>query len=96
MNRLLPVRRALLSVSDKTDLIPFARALTDLGIEIVSTGGTHKALVEAGLEPIAIEELTGFPEMMDGPDGFALRGELIWQECEEGLKEERNEVTSEV
>ncbi|MBC02748.1 MAG: bifunctional phosphoribosylaminoimidazolecarboxamide formyltransferase/inosine monophosphate cyclohydrolase [Phycisphaerae bacterium] len=66
MNRLLPVRRALLSVSDKTDLIPFARALTDLGIEIVSTGGTHKALVEAGLEPIAIEELTGFPEMMDG------------------------------
>ena len=66
MNRLLPVRRALLSVSDKTDLIPFARALTDLGIEIVSTGGTHKALVEAGLQPIAIEELTGFPEMMDG------------------------------
>ena len=58
MNRLLPVRRALLSVSDKTDLVPFARALTNLGIEIVSTGGTHKALVEAGLKPIAIEELT--------------------------------------
>ncbi len=66
MNRLLPVRRALLSVSDKTDLVPFARALSDLGIEIVSTGGTHKALVEAGLHPVAIEELTGFPEMMNG------------------------------
>ncbi|MCP4835810.1 MAG: bifunctional phosphoribosylaminoimidazolecarboxamide formyltransferase/IMP cyclohydrolase [Phycisphaera sp.] len=66
MNRLLPVRRALLSVSDKTDLVPFARALTELGVEIVSTGGTHRALVEAGLSPIAIEELTGSPEMMDG------------------------------
>ena len=66
MNQLVPVRRALLSVSDKTDLVPFARALADQGIEIVSTGGTHRALVEAGLHPIAIDDLTGFPEMMDG------------------------------
>ena len=66
MNQLVPVRRALLSVSDKTDLVPFARALADQGIEIVSTGGTHRTLVEAGLEPIAIDDLTGFPEMMDG------------------------------
>ena len=65
-NSLVPVRRALLSVSDKTDLVPFARALADRGVEIVSTGGTHRALVEAGLEPIAVEDLTGFPEMMDG------------------------------
>ena len=66
MTRLVPVRRALLSVSDKTDLVPFAKALAARGIEIVSTGGTHRALVEAGLEPRAVEELTGFPEMMDG------------------------------
>ena len=65
-NSLVPVRRALLSVSDKTDLVPFARALADRGVEIVSTGGTHRALVEAGLEPIAVDDLTGFPEMMDG------------------------------
>ncbi len=66
MTRLVPVRRALLSVSDKTDLVPFAKALAARGVEIVSTGGTHRTLVEAGLEPLAVEELTGFPEMMDG------------------------------
>ncbi len=66
MNQLVPVRRALLSVSDKTDLIPFAKALAARGIDIVSTGGTHRVLAEAGLEPIAIDDLTGFPEMMDG------------------------------
>ena len=66
MNQLVPVRRALLSVSDKTDLIPFAKALAARGIEIVSTGGTHRVLAEAGLQPIAVDDLTGFPEMMDG------------------------------
>jgi len=66
MTRLVPVRRALLSVSDKTDLVPFARALAARGVEIVSTGGTHRALVEAGLEPRPVESLTGYPEMMDG------------------------------
>ena len=66
MNELIPVRRALISVSDKTDLVPFAKALVERGVEIVSTGGTHRALTEAGLSPIAIEDLTGFPEMMDG------------------------------
>lgn len=60
------VRRALLSVSDKTDLVPFARALQERGIEIVSTGGTHRALTEAGLAPKEVATLTGFPEMMDG------------------------------
>src|SRR5262245_10959236 len=58
--------RALISVSDKTGLIEFARALVALGIELVSTGGTRKALREAGLAARDVSELTGFPEMMDG------------------------------
>lgn len=66
MTNLIPVRRALLSVSDKTDLIPFAHALRSHGVEIISTGGTHRVLAEAGIEPIPVEGLTGFPEMMDG------------------------------
>ncbi|MBV8489721.1 MAG: bifunctional phosphoribosylaminoimidazolecarboxamide formyltransferase/IMP cyclohydrolase, partial [Candidatus Eremiobacteraeota bacterium] len=60
------VLRALLSVSDKTGLVGFARALTDFGIELVSTGGTRKTLTDAGLTVIDVAELTGFPEMMDG------------------------------
>lgn len=63
---LVRVRRALISVSDKTDLIPFARGLRDLGVAIVSTGGTARALAEAEIETIPVERLTGFPEMMDG------------------------------
>ena len=66
MTDLVPIRRALISVSDKNDLIPFARGLVERGIEIISTGGTHRALTEAGLSPIAVDTLTGFPEMMDG------------------------------
>ena len=60
------VTRALLSVSDKTGLIDFARALSALGIELVSTGGTRKALADAGLPVKDVADLTGFPEMMDG------------------------------
>ena len=60
------VTRALLSVSDKTGLVPFAQALAQRGVELVSTGGTHAALVAAGLEVQEVSELTGFPEMMDG------------------------------
>src|SRR5437016_4773154 len=60
------VRRALLSVSDKSGLVEFARALADQSIELISTGGTRKALAEAGLGVLDISELTGFPEMMDG------------------------------
>jgi len=63
---LVPVKRALLSVSDKTDLVPFARSLARHGVELVSTGGTARALSEAGLEVIPIDQVTGFPEMMDG------------------------------
>jgi phosphoribosylaminoimidazolecarboxamide formyltransferase/IMP cyclohydrolase len=58
--------RALISVSDKTGLIEFARALSDYGIEIISTGGTRLALIAAGLNVTDVSEVTGFPEMMDG------------------------------
>jgi phosphoribosylaminoimidazolecarboxamide formyltransferase / IMP cyclohydrolase len=60
------VLRALLSVSDKTGLIDFARALAGFGVELISTGGTRTALAAAGLTVIDVSELTGFPEMMDG------------------------------
>jgi phosphoribosylaminoimidazolecarboxamide formyltransferase/IMP cyclohydrolase len=60
------VTRALLSVSDKTGLIEFARALSDHGVELVSTGGTAKAIAAAGLAVKDVSDLTGFPEMMDG------------------------------
>src|SRR5918911_3024839 len=58
--------RALISVSDKSGLTDFARGLDALGWELVSTGGTARALREAGLEPVDISELTGVPEMLDG------------------------------
>jgi len=60
------VTRALLSVSDKSGLIEFARALAGHGIELISTGGTAKAIAAAGLKVRDVSELTGFPEMMDG------------------------------
>src|SRR2546428_2856055 len=60
------VTRALLSVSDKTGLIEFAKALAGHGVELVSTGGTAKAIAAAGLQVKDVSELTGFPEMMDG------------------------------
>ncbi len=63
---LVQVNRALLSVSDKTGLIDFARALTGFGIELVSTGGTAKAITAAGIAVRDVTELTGFPEIMDG------------------------------
>ena len=63
---LVPVRRALISVSDKTGLVEFAAALARTGVEIVSTGGTAKALAAGGIAVRDVSELTGFPEMMDG------------------------------
>ena len=60
------VTRALLSVSDKSGLIDFARALSAHGVELISTGGTAKAIAAAGLAVRDVSELTGFPEMMDG------------------------------
>src|SRR5579864_6194414 len=60
------IQRALLSVSDKTGLVPFAQTLAKAGVELISTGGTAKALREAGLAVKDISEHTGFPEMLDG------------------------------
>jgi len=62
----LPVRRALLSVSDKTGLVDLARALAARNVELLSTGGTAKAIREAGLAVKDVSDVTGFPEMMDG------------------------------
>ena len=60
------IRRALLSVSDKTGLLEFAKFLAGRGVELISTGGTAKALREAGVKVIELSDYTGFPEMMDG------------------------------
>src|SRR4249919_3563066 len=61
-----PVRRALLSVSDKAGLLPLARALADHGAELLSTGGTARALRDAGIAVRDVSDVTGFPEIMDG------------------------------
>jgi len=66
MTDIVPIRRALLSVSDKAGLVDLGRALAGHGVELVSTGGTAKALRDAGLVVRDISDLTGFPEMMDG------------------------------
>ncbi|MDE0055016.1 MAG: bifunctional phosphoribosylaminoimidazolecarboxamide formyltransferase/IMP cyclohydrolase [Gammaproteobacteria bacterium] len=66
MNAKLQVERALLSVSDKTGIVEFGRALTGLGVELLSTGGTRAALADAGIEATEIADYTGFPEIMEG------------------------------
>src|SRR6186713_348643 len=66
MAELRRITRALISVSDKTGLIEFARGLVSHGVVLVSTGGTAKALKDASLNVMDVSELTGFPEMMDG------------------------------
>jgi phosphoribosylaminoimidazolecarboxamide formyltransferase/IMP cyclohydrolase len=66
MTNLRRITRALISVSDKTGLVEFARALATHGIELVSTGGTKGALAQAGLKVLDVSDVTGFPEMMDG------------------------------
>ena len=59
-------RRAIISVSDKTGVLEFARALSDMGVEIISTGGTARTLAEAGIPVISVSHITGFPECLDG------------------------------
>lgn len=66
MNRGRKVKRALVSVSDKTDLVRFVKGLVENGYEIISTGGTKKKLDEAGIKTISVEEVTNFPEILDG------------------------------
>ncbi len=60
------MKKALISVSDKTGVVEFARALTELDYEIVSTGGTAKALQAAGVAVTGISDVTGFPEILEG------------------------------
>jgi phosphoribosylaminoimidazolecarboxamide formyltransferase/IMP cyclohydrolase len=62
----IAIKTALLSVSDKTGVVDFARMLAQMGVKIISTGGTAKSLAEAGIKVVAIDSVTGFPEMMDG------------------------------
>lgn len=66
MENTRPIRRALLSVSDKTGIVEFARALQTRGVELLSTGGTARLLADAGLPVTEVSDYTGFPEMMDG------------------------------
>ena len=66
MTDIVPIRRALISVSDKTGLVPFAQALVARGVEILSTGGSAKALRDAGVAVVEVSEHTGFPEILDG------------------------------
>ena len=60
------IQRALLSVTDKTGVVEFAQSLHQLGVELISTGGTARALQEAGVPVREVAEVTGFPEMLDG------------------------------
>jgi len=65
-NTIVPIKRALLSVFDKTGMADFAKALAGLGVDLVSTGGTSKLIASTGAAVRDIADLTGFPEMMDG------------------------------
>ncbi|MFG0886557.1 bifunctional phosphoribosylaminoimidazolecarboxamide formyltransferase/IMP cyclohydrolase [Vibrio sp. CJQ_6] len=66
MNNARPIRRALISVSDKTGIVEFAKALSERGVDILSTGGTARLLAEQGIAVTEVSDYTGFPEMMDG------------------------------
>src|SRR5882757_6560976 len=66
MPDIVPIRRALISVSDKSGLVTFARSLADRGVEILSTGGSAKALRDANIPVKDVAEHTGFPEILDG------------------------------
>jgi len=66
MQQAITIRQALISVSDKTDIVPLAAALSEKGVRLLSTGGTYKTIKEAGLEVVEVSAHTGFPEMMDG------------------------------
>ena len=66
MTDIVPIRRALISVSDKSGLVPFAQALAAQGVEILSTGGSARALRDAGVAVKEVSEHSGFPEILDG------------------------------
>ncbi|MBM3864131.1 MAG: bifunctional phosphoribosylaminoimidazolecarboxamide formyltransferase/IMP cyclohydrolase, partial [Verrucomicrobia bacterium] len=83
----MPIRRALLSVSDKTGLVPFARSLTEAGVELLSTGGTAAALRDAGLEVTEVSDFTGAPELFDG------RVKTLHPKIHGGLLHKREDAT---
>jgi phosphoribosylaminoimidazolecarboxamide formyltransferase/IMP cyclohydrolase len=60
------VKRALISVSNKQGIVEFAKTLEELNVEVISTGGTYRALKESGIGVLKVEEITGFPEMLNG------------------------------
>ena len=62
----IKIRRALISVSDKTGIVEFARQLVAMDVEILSTGGTYKLLTDSGISAVEVSDYTGFPEMMAG------------------------------
>jgi phosphoribosylaminoimidazolecarboxamide formyltransferase/IMP cyclohydrolase len=62
----MKIKRALISVSDKTGIVDFARELQNLGVEIISTGGTYNYLIQNGVNALKIEDITGFPELLNG------------------------------
>ena len=66
MSELRKIKRALISVSDKSGIVQFAESLKKFGVEIISTGGTARSLRESGVEVTEVSDITGFPEMMDG------------------------------
>ena len=63
---LVAIKRAIISVSDKTGIVDFAKKLKEFGVEIISTGGTYKLLAQNGIEVKEVSDVTGFPEMLDG------------------------------
>ena len=65
-NQARPVKRALISVSDKSGIVDFARELTQMGVELLSTGGTYALLNQNDIAVTEVSDYTGFPEMMDG------------------------------
>ncbi len=80
----MKVKTALISVSDKTGLLDFAKRLEKLGVKIISSGGTWKALNEAGIKAVKVEDFTGFPEMLDG------RVKTLHQKIHAGILAKRN------
>jgi phosphoribosylaminoimidazolecarboxamide formyltransferase/IMP cyclohydrolase len=80
----MQVRRSLLSVYDKTGIIEFAKALQELGIELISTGGTARALTQAGVKIIEVAELTGYPELLEG------RVKTLHPKIQAGILADRN------
>ena len=72
------IKRALLSVSDKTGIVKLAQFLHDIGVEIISTGGTMTAIREAGIPVTYVSDVTGFPEIMDGRVKTFLRSTVVF------------------